>query len=209
MTVVIADDAIWRFELDLSNPFYALDVELDPETDRAAIEAGVDGHLTNLDLSEPAAVRDDFVARTLATLDDARRQNAIGAALLLDVADDGLPVEAYLLMFCVEGADAADPTALDALAGSLGKWNERDIGRRATRIVDLNGRPAVRYEGFALLDPDHDPSHIVAVIQYWVPVPGTGTQYLLSCWTPHIDAADELFDLFDAVAEGVTVTVPS
>ena len=202
-----ANDALWGFDIGLPDGILPLDTELDPEADRSLAVARLDARLARLGATPGPTAHNRLVTRTLSTLAAARRQGAIGAALLLDPVDDAPPREAFLMMFCVEGPDEVDADALDALAESVGRWGRSDIGRRDTAVVHVNGRPAVRYTGFTLLDPDATTSPIVAVRQYWVPVPGTGTCFVLSCWTPQVDAIDAAAGVFDAVAETVVISV--
>jgi hypothetical protein len=135
----------------------------------------------------------------------ARRDGLIGVALLRGLAEDGLPVEADLLMYCLQGSDAVDPIALEDVAASM-RTSPHVAGHRQTTLSELNGRPAVRFAGFEVVDPEVALSPTVAVRRYVIPVPGSGMQFVLSCATPHLDASEEMGELFDAIAEGITIT---
>jgi hypothetical protein len=194
---------IWRCELPLPDCLASLDLDVDPTDERSAIDELIAAHLVRLGATGDGTLRDELVGRAVKTRDTARRHDAIGAAMAADLVD-GVAVEAYLLMFCALGGDGRP--ALDSLARSLLGASTRRVGHRTAGVIELGGRPTVRGTGFALVTPDADTSAIVAEHTYVVPIAGTGTQLVLLCWTPHVDAADEIGGLFDAIAAGVTVS---
>jgi hypothetical protein len=135
----------------------------------------------------------------------ARARGTLGIAVADDVVDGQL-VHADFSTHCIEGPDAIDRPALDDLTRWLATRDGSDVGQLETSIVDINGRPAVRRAGFSVLDVDAISSPIVATLDYWIPVPDTGTLAVLSFRTPHVEATDEMRELFDVIAGTVTIT---
>jgi hypothetical protein len=194
---------LWRCELPLPECFVPLDLDIDPDGERQAIEDVIAARLASLGATGSEALGDELVGRAVEALETARRHGAIGAAITADLVD-GDAVEASLLMFCARGGHG--PLTLDSLAGSLLGTSTLRVGYRTADVIELGGRPAVRGTGFSLVAPDADTSTIVAEHLYVVPIAGTETQLVLICWTPHVDAADEFGALFDAIAAGVRVS---
>jgi hypothetical protein len=193
------------FDVDLGLPDWFHVIDLDREADQSTVTAAIEEHLERLGATVNEEALADLATRALDVWTAARERSALGAALALDVVDR-LPIPAYLLMYGVEGPDGTGPEALDELAQSLVDSTHALVGHREAKVVELNGRPAVRLAGFTSLDAEADRSPIVAVRQYRVPVPGSGTQFALVCWTPEIVVSDEMGELFDAIAESVTIT---
>jgi hypothetical protein len=198
--------AVWEVSLSLPDSFQELDLELDPRIVVGPIGAAVDEHLALLDVDVDPVTRADLVERAVATLEQARRGDAVLAALALDVADGLPPLQAYVFEHCVAGPDGTDQGALDQLAATMTRVSVFDAGQPVAEVVGLDDHPAVRCVGLLQVDPAAPSTPLVAARQYWIPVAGTGTLALISCWTPQLHLADELGELFDAIASSVRIS---
>jgi hypothetical protein len=200
LTAERVDDAPWSVQFALP----PMVLFLDPTMERATVVSAVDDHIAALGAEHDDISRNRLVDIAIATIEAARRSGAIGAALV--VGTGVLPVEAHVLVFCIEHTDGADSASLDDLVASLRQRQARDVGHGDVSVVHTNGRPMLRSTGFAALDPTAGSSSVVALRQYLIPLPDTATMCVLSCWTPSLHAVDDVGEILDAVAAGVRIS---
>jgi hypothetical protein len=198
------DDVEWRFSFDVPDGFLVVD-PLWAESDGHEIGEALDRHLDSLAKPVLSARRDELLDYVSAFVHTAAAAIAVGAALSVDCAEDGRPVEGFVLALAVDGSDETTPAALDALAETLRAEQPGDVTGRDVTVVRLPAGRAVRLHGIFETDPDAEASTLVEDVQHWIPVPHTGMQLVLTGSTPQLAFAEHAIPVFDAIASTVAL----
>ncbi len=170
MTVAPVD-----YELLLPEGWFRIGIE--PGSRERSVDALVDRRFDGVDNAPhlKRRLREELLAQAGAAYDQG------GIELYLSMQRAGaLTVPASLLVTLLppgRASEAADATVVDLAAGT-----------------------ALRRRGRAGADGDGGEALPSVTLDYQLPVPGTGTQMLLTFSTPLVQIADAMVELFDAVA---------
>ncbi|MFJ8111288.1 hypothetical protein [Streptomyces sp. NPDC096132] len=133
-------------------------------------------------------------------MDGARRRGAVYAAGTTTMYEDGL-LMAGLMVFSVTPPPGEDFSA-QALAREFSASGDRR-GDGTTRTFTTQTLPAVgqvgRLVGVEESEVAEGVSYKLVVMHTVVPVPGSRRVLVVSCFSPNIPLADQLYDLFDAI----------
>ncbi|WP_241255830.1 hypothetical protein, partial [Candidatus Protofrankia californiensis] len=139
----------------------------------------------------------------------AERQGAVYCAATAELVDGSDGLVASVMVFHTDGAPNAADNTVEAIAGqvtAVAPTGRRSPWRTVT-IVEMPVGRAVRVRGVEQAEPDGVSIDSV-VMQTLIPVPGArcpvpGARGVLNVVlsSPHVDIADELFDLFDAISD--------
>ncbi|AEH10405.1 MULTISPECIES: hypothetical protein [Frankiaceae] len=132
----------------------------------------------------------------------AERQGAVYCAAAADPVEGSGGLVASVMVFHTDGAPNAVDNTVDAIAGHVTAVAPTDRGFpwRTVTIVEIPAGRAVRVRGVERAEPDGVPIDSV-VMQTLVPVPGDRGVLNVVLSSPHVDIADDLFDLFDAISD--------
>jgi hypothetical protein len=191
--------ADWTFSFVAPTGFFAVDFDRDAEGDRDATGAAVDRHIAALGKAELAEQREAFVDDVVAFARDGVRRGVSALMLWLDTAE-GEPLAATVAGYQVEGDDD-----LTELADDLGRPRPNDAGARRAEVVALPAGRAVRVQFLSETPLDVGRGLILELVQFWLPVPGTGTRLVLSCSTPLVAVAEHITPVFDDIAGTIEV----
>jgi hypothetical protein len=138
----------------------------------------------------------------------ARRAGAIWGAATATVFDDGMFV-AHMMVFAVTGRPGRDfttPLLSQALGGDRAPGALGDLPARTVSAVELrDGVRGTRVSGVEDVKVTKDDTARVLASHTFVPIPGTADEYLLlTGLSPNLDYAEEVLDLFDAIASTFT-----
>jgi hypothetical protein len=197
-------DVEWTFAFDVPDGFLVVDPAW-ADSDGGELVEALDRHLearANPDLTER---REELIDYASAFVRTAAAAVAVGAALSIDCAEDGRPLEAFVLAMAVDGRDDTTPDALDELTATLRAEQPGDVSGRDVGVVALPAGRAVRVHGIFETDPGAEWSTLVEDVQHWIPVPHSGMQLVLTCSTPQLAFADHAIPVFDAIAATVEV----
>ncbi|WP_239335122.1 hypothetical protein [Frankia sp. CiP3] len=132
----------------------------------------------------------------------AERQGAVYCAATAELVEGSDGLVASVMVFHTDGAPNVADNTVEAIAGQVTAMVPAD-GRsswRTVTIVEMQAGRAVRIRGVERPEPDGVPIDTV-VMQTLIPVPdGRGVLNVVLS-SPHIDIAEELFELFDAVSD--------
>jgi hypothetical protein len=195
-------DVDWAFAFDVPDGFLVVDPAW-ADSDGGELVEALDRHLEAV--AKPALTerRDELIDYVSAFVRTAAAAIAVGAALSVDCAEDGRPLEAFVLAMAVDGRDETTPGALDELVATLRTEQPGDVSGRDVGVVALQAGRAVRLHGIFETDPDAEESMLVEDVQHWIPVPYSGMQLVLPCSTPQLAFAEHAIPVFDAIAATV------
>ncbi|WP_322752181.1 hypothetical protein [Frankia sp. Cas3] len=132
----------------------------------------------------------------------AERQGAVYCAATAELVDGSDGLVASVMVFHTDGmATGADNTA-EAIAGQITAVapTVRSSPWRTVTVVEMPAGRAVRTRGVERSEPDGVPIDGV-IMQTLIPVPdGRGVLNVVLS-SPHVDIAEELFELFDAISD--------
>ena len=191
------------FELDLTLPqqWYRWDRENEVESSARAL----DNYLT--EHPEFGAARQTLLRLLLDTWADAADQGALAAAVLWQPAP-GAAFAARLFVLAAERKVPGDePAEIAALLDALGTPSPHDLRPRECEPVDLPAGRAVRLRRLTRTGDANpgEPEMAVEMVQHWVPVPGGTETVVLAGETPCVAVADDLAEVFDAIAGSLEV----
>ncbi|MEU6357821.1 hypothetical protein ABZ896_52485 [Streptomyces sp. NPDC047072] len=133
-------------------------------------------------------------------MDTARRRGAVYAAGTTAMYEDGL-LMAGLMIFSVTPPPGEDFSA-QGLARQLSASGDRR-GGGTTRTFSTENLPGVgpvgRLVGVEESEIAEGVSYRLAVMHTVVPVPGRRRALIITCFSPNLPVADQLYDLFDAI----------
>ena len=183
------DGLSWDFVLTVPPGWYLYDPDQETRLDSTAqaVKRRTEA------VPELAPARQALVDLLLGFWRDADEQGALAAATLWEPA----PIAAVAASLTVLAFSNAPATVEELLAGATGATT-LDVRPREAAPVELAAGPGVRVRCVRRSGPDDD--LLVDVVEHWVPVPGHSDVLLLRGSTPCLDVADELADVFDAIA---------
>ncbi|MER5176957.1 hypothetical protein ABT009_01010 [Streptomyces sp. NPDC002896] len=133
-------------------------------------------------------------------MDGARRRGAVYAAGTTTMYEDGL-LMAGLLIFSVTPPPGEDFSA-QGLAKQFSATGDRR-GEGTTRTFTTETLPGAgpvgRLVGIEESEVAEGVSYKLVVMHTVVPVPGSKRVLIITCFSPNIPLADQLYDLFDAL----------
>jgi hypothetical protein len=197
MEVVTASD--WNFAFVAPKGFFVVDLDRDAEGDREVTGDAVDRHLAGLGKPGLARQREAFIDEVVGFARDGLQRGVSALMVWLDTAD-GHPLAATVTGYQVEGGEV-----LTELAEDLRRPRPKDAGLRRADVVTLPAGGAVRVQFQAEAPLEAGQSLLLEFVQYWLPVPGTGTRMVLSCSTPLLAVAQHITPLFDDIARTIEV----
>ncbi|MGW2180226.1 hypothetical protein ACWCXX_19360 [Streptomyces sp. NPDC001732] len=133
-------------------------------------------------------------------MDGARRRGAVYAAGTTTMYEDGL-LMAGLMVFSVKpppGADFSAQSLAKQFSAAGGRRGEGTTRTLTTETLPGVG-PAVRIVGIEEAEIADGVSYKLVVTHTFVPVPGGERVLIITCFSPNIPLADQLYDLFDAI----------
>ncbi len=132
----------------------------------------------------------------------AERQGAVYCAATAELVDGSDGLVASVMVFHTDGAPNAADNTVEAIAGQVTAVapTDRRSPWRTVTIVEIPVGRAVRVRGVERAEPDGVSIDSV-VMQTLIPVPGDRGVLNVVLSSPHVDIADELFELFDAVSD--------
>ena len=196
-----------NFELGLTlpPPWY----RWDPNDEVGASARAVDAWLAERPEFGPA--RQALLRLLLDTWADAAQQGALAAGLLWEPAP-GAALAARLFVLAAERrAPGDDPAEIAALLGALGAPSPHDLRPRECAPVDLPAGRAVRLRRTTRTGDAEpgDPEMAVEMVQHWIPVRGGTETVILAGETPCVAIADDLAEVFDAIAGSLELRLTS
>ncbi len=147
---------------------------------------------------------DDLFDQAKRVTRSARKAGALWGAGTATAYDDELFV-AHVMVFAVTAPNAGDFTApvLGSLLGSARSGQDADLPARSVSTVRLReGDTAVRVTGVEVVEPVPGSRVQMLVSHTFVPVTGSeGDHMLVTACSPNLALADDVLDLFDAIAD--------
>jgi hypothetical protein len=194
-------------ELDLALPphWYRWDPENEVESSAREIDVHLAGH------PEFGPARQALLRLLLDTWADAADQGALAAALLWQPAP-GAALAARLFALAAERKVPSDePAEIAALLDALGTPSPDDLAPRECGPVDLPAGRAVRLRRLTRTGDAQpgEPEMAVDMVQHWIPVPGGSETLVLAGETPCVAVADDLAEVFDAIAGSLVLRLPA
>ncbi len=132
----------------------------------------------------------------------AERQGAVYCAATAELVDGSDGLVASVMVFHTDGmATDADNTA-EAIAGQITAVvpTDRSSPWRTVTVVEMPAGRAVRTRGVERSEPDGVRIDGV-IMQTLIPVPDGHGVLNVVLSSPHVDIAEELFELFDAISD--------
>ncbi|KAK1177402.1 hypothetical protein B7755_004055 [Streptomyces sp. NBS 14/10] len=133
-------------------------------------------------------------------MDGARRRGAVYAAGTTAMYEDGL-LMAGLMVFSLTpppGEDFSARALARQFSTSGDRRGEGTTRTFATRTLPGTG-PVGRLVGIEESEVAEGVSYKLAVMHTVIPVPGSKRVLIISCFSPNLPLADQLYDLFDAI----------